>query len=140
MSAMKLIQDRARELKKKDPSLKHQQAVKLAAKQLREEGVFGKKKPGKRKKKTPKIKQTKEEKLIVKGIKKLPETKFRVKSLFELTSKSLDPIEIIEKKSKTLGKKLKKQKKKQFTVGKVTLKELLSNPAIKKLIGSRRRF
>jgi hypothetical protein len=48
-NAMKMIQDRARELKKKDPELKHKAAVKLASQQLRAEGKF--KGPAKKKKK-----------------------------------------------------------------------------------------
>ena len=40
MSAIKKIQARAKQLKLADPSLKHTEAVKLASKQLREEGVF----------------------------------------------------------------------------------------------------
>lgn len=41
MNSMKLIQDRAKIIKANDSEIKHRDAVKLAAKQLRDEGVFG---------------------------------------------------------------------------------------------------
>ncbi len=144
MSAMKKIQQRAREIKKEDPEIKHKDAIKKAAEQLREEGVFKSKPKAKPKSKTENIpderpkrtkRQVRRDKRDAARIRKKPTST----PIFKLSSFVSAPqiTELTKSNNKPTTERLKKLKTRG---SKFTSKDLLSDPAIKSLIGTRRKF
>jgi len=116
---MKKIQARARELKGKDSELKHKDAVKLASKQLRDEGVF------KTAKKSTTVKPRTKKKDESELNPKPKPSSMKIQPLFGRSEPKPEPVisNVSTKKTKSKPESISKQKTKRK---RITAEDLLS--------------